>query len=315
MIWHNVAFAGSRFMPIQGSDLAIQVDKLYGFLLGASFISCVLVIGGLIYFALKYRRRTDQDKTAYITHNNTLEFLWSFIPFVIFMIVFVWGWIIFNEMRHAPEHSLEIHVVGKKWSWDFIYKNGSKSSNDLYVPVGTPIKLIMTSTDVIHSFYIPAMRIKQDVVPGRYTSMWFQPKYEGDFQVFCAEYCGTGHSAMLAKIHVLSREEYENWLQNDPYKGLSLAEVGKKIYESKCQVCHNLTAEKKVGPGFLGVFGKLRQFTDGTSVTADENYIRQSVLTPNAKIVSGFVPAMPTFAGQVSEQELMGIVEFLKSVK
>lgn len=315
MFWDNIAYAGNSFMPVQGSDLAARVDKLYGFLLIASFVSCVLVIGGLIYFALKYRRRSEQDKTAYISHNNTLEFLWSFIPFLIFMFVFGWGWKLFHEMRHAPSNAMEVNVLAQKWSWSFTYKNGRTTTNEFYVPVGTPVKMIMTSADVLHSFFVPSMRVKQDVVPGRYTSLWFDPKEEGDYQIFCTEYCGTGHSSMLAKVHVVSRPEFEEWLQNDPYKSLSLADIGKKIYESKCIVCHNLTAEKKVGPGFLGVFGASRQFSDGSSLVVDESYIRQSILTPNAKIVAGFVPAMPTFAGQLSEQELMGIVEFLKSQK
>ncbi|MCB0361539.1 MAG: cytochrome c oxidase subunit II [Bdellovibrionales bacterium] len=315
MFWQNVAYAGNRFMPVQGSDLAVQVDRLYAFLLIASFVSCVLVIGGLIYFAIKYRRKSNQDKTAYISHNNTLEFLWSFIPFVIFMLVFGWGWKLFHDMRNAPSDSMEVNVVAQKWSWDFTYKNGRRSTNEFYVPVNTPVKLIMTSNDVLHSFFIPSMRVKQDVVPGRYTSLWFHPNQEGEYQVFCTEYCGTGHSAMLAKVHVLTREKYEEWLQNDPYKGLSLAEMGQKIFNSKCTACHNASSEKKVGPGLLGVVGSQRSFIDGTSAIADENYIRESVLNPNAKVVAGFVPAMPTFAGQLSEQELMGIVEYLKSLK
>src|SRR5665213_3666007 len=220
----------SHFMPPQATEIAQGVDKLYGFLLVTSFISCVLVIGGLIYFAMKYRRTSENQKTPYISHNTTLEFLWSFIPFVLFMVVFVWGWIVYSRMRTMPEDALEIAVQGQKWNWSFTYKNGRTSSAEFYVPVGQDVRLVMGSTDVIHSFYVPAFRTKQDVVPGRYSNIWFKAEHEGDYQVFCAEYCGDGHSAMMAKVHVVSREKFEDWLSNDPYKGLAPVEVGRKVY-------------------------------------------------------------------------------------
>ncbi len=306
----------NTFMPPAATDIAERVDFLYSFLLWASFISCVLVIGGFIYFAFKYKRQSENDKTAYISHNNFLEFLWSFIPFVIFMAVFAWGWVIYSQMRSFPEDSLEVSVQGQKWAWAFTYKNGRKSGGELIVPVDTPIKLVMTSPDVLHSFYVPAFRVKQDVVPGRYTAMWFKPKYKGEYQIFCTEYCGDQHSAMLAKLKVVSREEFDHFLANDPYKGLSQAEVGQKIYQTRCAICHQTTEQKLVGPGFKGLFEKERTFTDGSKAVADENYIRESVLNPNAKIVEGY-PAgqMPTFAGQLSEDEVSGVIEFIKTLK
>lgn len=311
------ALAGaSTFTPPQASTVAKYYDELYGFLLIASFISCVLVIGGLIYFSYKYRRRGANDKTAYITHNNTLEFLWSFIPFVVFMIVFVWGWVVFNKMRSGPADSFEVHAFAQKWSWDFEYKSGKKSPGEFYVPVNTPIRMIMTSRDVIHSFYIPAFRIKQDVVPGRYTSIWFEPTKLGTFQIFCAEYCGDGHSAMLAKIHVVPKKEFDDWLGNDPFKGLSLLDIGQKVYTTRCAVCHNTTTERKVGPGFQGIFGHEAEFEGGIpSLVVDENYIRESILNPAAKIVKGYPNGMPSFQGQLSEQELAGVIELIKSLK
>lgn len=310
------AAQANTFMPPKGTDIAGQVDALYGFLLWASFISCVLVIGGFIYFAFKYRRQSDNDKTAYISHNNFLEFLWSFIPFVIFMGVFVWGWWIFSQMRTFPENSLEVAVQAQKWNWSFTYKNGRKSPGVLTVPVGTPVKLVMASSDVLHSFFIPTFRVKQDVVPGRYTALWFEAKHKGEFQVFCTEYCGDQHSNMLAKIKVVDRAEFDDWLGNDPYKGLSMAEVGHKVYAARCVVCHNTSDQKLVGPGFKELFGKERKFADGTVAVADENYIRESILNPNAKIVEGFPGGqMPTFAGQLDEQEIMGVIEFLKTLK
>lgn len=306
----------SHFSPFAATAVAHQWDTLYGFLLIASFISCVLVIGGLIVFAAKYRRATENDKTPYISHSTTLEFLWSFIPFVIFMVVFVWGWVVFYNFRKMPENALEIAVQAQKWNWTFTYKSGRNSSGEFYVPVGEPVKLVMTSKDVIHSFYVPAFRNKQDVVPGRYTSYWFNANTVGDFQIFCTEYCGDQHSGMLAKVHVVPREQFDEWLANDPYKGLAPADVGQKVYAARCVACHSLTDAKQVGPGWKGLFGRKEMLADGQSVVADENYIRESILNPNAKIVQGYPSGvMPTFAGQLNEQELMGVIEFIKTLK
>jgi len=308
--------APSHFMPPQASQIAVHVDYLYGFLLVASFVSCVMVIGGLIYFAVKYRRKAEDEKTPYISHNSTLEFLWSFIPFLIFMAVFAWGWWVYHEMRTMPTDALEIAVQGQKWSWAFTYKNGRSSGSEFYVPVGQDVRLVMASTDVIHSFYLPAFRTKQDVVPGRYSNIWFKAEQEGDYQVFCAEYCGDQHSGMKAKMHVVSREKYEEWLGSEPYKDLQPVEVGRKVYQSRCVACHNLTDQKNVGPGWKGIFGKMEKLEGGTEVLVDENYLRESILDPNAKIVLGFPRGvMPTQAGQLSEQEIMGVIELIKSLK
>lgn len=320
-MFFSTAAQAQTFMPPAASTIASHVDALYGFLLAASFISCVLVIGGFVWFAIAHRRQSENDKTPWITHNNVLEFTWSFIPFVIFMIVFFWGWYVYYELRNMPKNSpLEVSVLAQQWSWAFQYKSGRTSANEFYVPVDTDIRLVMTSKDVIHSFYLPAFRNKQDVVPGRYTAMWFHPNLMGDFQVFCTEYCGDAHSGMLAKMHVVSREDYENWLGNDPYKGLSMADVGKKVYEGRCIACHNISKEaeaaaKKTGPLWVGLFGRTEEMQDGLKVTADENYIRESIVNPMAKIVKGYQPVMPVFAGQLSEQEIMGVIEFIKTLK
>lgn len=311
----SAASGPSVFMPPQASEIARGVDALYQFLLIASFISCVLVIGGLIVFAIKYRRQTDSDKTPYISHNTYLEFLWSFIPFVIFMVAFVWGWIEYHQLRSMPKNGLEIAVEAQKWDWSFVYKNGRRAAGEFYVPVGQDVKLVMTSKDVLHSLFLPSFRTKQDVIPGRYTALWFRPEVEGSFQIFCTEYCGDKHSAMLAKVNVVSREAYEEWLGNEPYKGLSSIEIGQKVYQTRCIACHQLTEAKNVGPSFKGVFGREEQLVSGETVTVDENYIRESILNPNAKVVAGYQPVMPTFAGQLSEEELMGIIDFLKTVK
>lgn len=308
----------ASFMPPQGTKLAGSVDSLYEFLIVSSFISCAILIGGMIYFVLKYKRKTNNDKTAYITHNTFLEFLWSFIPLVIFLAVFAWGWIIYHEMRNPPADSLEVHVRGRQWAWDFQYKSGKNSTNEFVVPVNTNVKLIMTSEDVIHSFYIPSMRIKQDVVPGRYTSLWFKAEKLGEYLVFCTEYCGTAHSAMLAKARVVSLADYEQWLQSND-DALPMAELGKKYSNEKgCVACHSFDGTKKVGPTWKGLWeAKGHELEGGAVVDVDEAYLRESILNSQAKIVKGYGPvsSMPPYQGVLSEKEVSAMIEFIKTLK
>lgn len=313
MWWLSIANASS-FAPIDATKIAGEWDSLYKFLLVSSLISCVLLIGGMIYFVTKYRRKTDNDKTPYISHNSFLEFLWSFIPLVLFLIMFAWGWQIYHDMRNPPANAKEIHVYGQQWLWQFEYKNGKKLNNEFVVPVGVPIKLIMTSKDVLHSFYVPSFRIKQDVVPGRYSTLWFQAEKLGEFHVFCTEYCGIDHSRMLAKLKVVPQADYEKWLaENDALAG----SPGAGLYNDKgCVACHSLDGSPKVGPSFKGLFGKKRPIEDGPEVIADENYIRESIVNPTAKTAKGFPKGvMPSFQGQLSEEDLTAVIEFIKSQK
>jgi cytochrome c oxidase subunit 2 len=311
------AESGGHFMPPEATEIAGQVDSLYSFLLWSSLVSCLILIGGMIFFVWKYKRKTNTDKTPYISHNTFLEFLWSFIPLVFFLGFFAWGWWVYHEMRRMPENALEIHVFGRQWSWEFVYKSGKTSGSEFVVPVNTPVKLIMTSRDVLHSFYIPSMRIKQDVVPGMYTTLWFNSNKIGDFQIFCAEYCGTSHSGMLAKMKVVTMPEYEKWIQENE-EGMTLAQKGQKYYSDKgCVACHTVDGTPKVGPTWKGLFGQAGHVVDdGQTVTVDENYIRESILNPNAKIVKGFSKGvMPTFQGQITEDQLNALIEFIKSLK
>ncbi len=340
----NSAFASSStFMPPAATEIASDVDSIYSFLLWSSLLFFILLIGGMIAFVIMYRRRTATDKTPYITHNHTLEFLWSFIPFCIFIFCFAWGWIVFHKMRSMPENGLEIHVVAKKWAWRFIYKNGREITagvdNDgnqtpatMVVPMGRPVKLIMASEKmnpgandnprdraVLHSFFIPAFRIKQDVVPGRYTTEWFEATETGVFNVFCAEYCGEGHYSMRAAIKVVTPKEYEEWLSGEAEGAgatLSLAEQGKQLYSNRaCIGCHTLNGSQGSGPTWKGIFGQDVE-TDKGVVKIDENYIRESILNPNAKIVKGFQAGiMPSFAGQLKDDEVNALIEFIKTVK
>lgn len=317
MMWFNLAKAQS-FMPTDGTEIAKQVDNLYGFLLITSFIACVLVIGGMIYFVHKYRRKSDNDKTAYISHNTTLEFLWSFIPLVIFLIVFAWGWYIYQDMRTMPKNAIEISVLGKQWAWEIEYKNGFKSVNEVVVPVGKDVKLLLAAQDVIHSFYVPSFRIKQDAVPGRYTALWFNANKLGEFHIFCAEYCGTSHSGMIGVLKVVTQEEFNSFMEKGQEEGsLPLVKRGEKLFALKaCASCHSVDSPAdKVGPSLFKKFGSEEIFEDGSKVIVDENYIRESILQPNAKIVKGFPRGiMPTFQGQINENELGALVEYVKSL-
>lgn len=304
----------STYMPFQGTAISEQVDSLYGFLIISSLISFILLIGGMIWFAVKYKRRTDNDSTPDIHGHIGLEFLWSFIPFVIFMVVCIWGLLIHKDMRTMPKDAFEIQVTGYQWGWKFDYKSGVQTNQEFAVPVGQPVKLVMKADDVLHSFFIPAFRIKQDVVPGKYSSLWFTARTPGDYQIFCTEYCGTSHSDMLATLKVMTPADFENWLiENSKIKDLPLAERGKLLVEKgTCVSCHNVTTtERKIGPGLAGLWGSKREFEDGTSVVVDENYIRESILYPAKKIVKGFPNQMN--AQNLSETELQAVIEYFKT--
>lgn len=317
MLLIGKAMAGS-FMPEQGTQIAKQLDNLYGFLLVVSFISCAILIGGMIYFVTKYKRKSANDKTAYITHDTRLEVLWSVIPLIIFLVVFAWGWVIYHDMRAMPKNALEIQVTGKQWSWTAEYKNGVKAT-EIVVPVNKDIKLILASDDVIHSFYVPSFRIKQDAVPGRYTALWFNAEKLGEFHVFCAELCGMSHSAMITKLKVVSQEDFEKWLVSESEVGqLPMAQRGAKYFQTRaCASCHNVdSAAVKIGPSLFQRWGKESVQDDGSKIQFDENHVRESLLQPQARIAMGFPKPspMPSFQGQISESELSAIIEYIKSL-
>ncbi|EMY76717.1 cytochrome c oxidase, subunit II [Leptospira weilii serovar Ranarum str. ICFT] len=321
-------------MPVQASEVAKSVDNLYLFLLVSSLISFVILIGGMTWFIFKYRRKTDADKTAYITHNTLAEFLWSFIPLVIMIVIFWWGWMIFADLRKVHDKGdIEIHVTARQWQWTFKYANGVTvvspnatekldtlfQPNGIYVPVGKTIRLVMTSQDVLHSFFVPAFRNKMDVIPGRYTTLVFTPTEKGDFVVYCTEFCGTSHSNMLSAIRVVDSETYDQWYaaaEKASKTQLPPAELGKKLYAEKaCAGCHSLDGSRLVGPSYKGLFGSAREFESGAGVTADENYIRKSILQPTAQVVKGYAPAMPSYQGQLSDDEINALIEYIKTLK
>jgi cytochrome c oxidase subunit 2 len=231
----------------------------------------------------------------------------------IFLVIFVWGAVIFFDARTPPQDATEIYVVAKQWMWKLQHVEGQRELNELHVPVGKNIKLIMTSQDVIHSFYVPAFRLKQDVIPGRYTTMWFKATKPGTYHLFCAQYCGTQHSGMIGEVVVMEPAEYETWMGGGVPAG-SLAQNGQALFtQLGCSTCHRFDVQGR-GPNLTGVFGKPVLLEDGRTVVADENYVRESILVPGAKIVSGFKPVMPSFQGQVSEEQLTSLVEYVKSL-
>jgi cytochrome c oxidase subunit 2 len=297
--------------PVQASTMARSVDALYIFLLIVTGMMTLLIFICLVYFAARFRHRPGVPAVQ-IDGSHALEITWSTIPFLIFMVIFAWGALVYFKERTPPADATEVYVVAKQWMWKLEHAEGQREINQLHVPVGRDVKMIMTSQDVIHSFYIPAFRIKQDVLPGRYTVSWFRATKPGTYHLFCAEYCGTQHSGMVGDIVVLEPAQYETWMNGGSTGPLSAS--GEKIFaELGCATCHRADTQGR-GPNLQGVFGKPVQLEDGRTVTADENYVRECILDPGAKRVKGFQPIMPTFQGLVTEEQVNALVAYIKSI-
>jgi len=299
------------FWPARASAAAGNVDALYIFLVVVSGLMVTLIFTMVIVFAIRFRRRAGQHAEQ-IEGSAALEITWSVIPFCVFMVFFVWGAAVYFREHTPPRDAAEVYTVAKQWMWKFEHQEGQRELNELHVPVGRDVKMIMVSQDVIHSFYVPAFRIKQDVLPGRYTTIWFRATKAGTYHLFCAEYCGTLHSGMIGWVVVMEPRDYQAWLSgggNQP-----LAVTGQKLFsELGCSTCHRFDTQGR-GPNLIGVYGKPVLLEDGRTVIADENYIRESILSPNAKIVNGFKPIMPTFQGLVSDEQLSALVAYVKSL-
>jgi cytochrome c oxidase subunit II len=297
--------------PDRASTMAGNVDALFIFLLIVSGMITLLIFTTVVYFAARYRHRSGVPAEQ-IEGSNGLEVTWTVIPFFVFIAIFAWGATIFFKSRTPPRDSTEVYVVAKQWMWKIEHAEGQREINELHVPVGRDVKLIMTSQDVIHSFFIPAFRMKQDVVPGRYTMAWFRATKPGTYHLFCSQYCGTQHSGMIGNIVVMDPAQYEAWMSGGA--GGPLSASGEKIFaELGCSTCHRSDTQGR-GPNLIGVFGKPVLLEDGRTVTADENYIRESILDPGAKVVKGFRPVMPTFQGLVSEEQLNALIAYVKSL-
>jgi cytochrome c oxidase subunit 2 len=306
-MWKNLPL-----FPEQASSLAGQVDGLYFFLIAVSAFFTVLIFATIFVFALKYRREKHQHPVQ-IEGSLPLELTWTLIPLGICMIFFAWGSLIYFQEGRAPRGAMEVYAVGKQWMWKFEHETGQREINQLHVPLGRDVKMIMSSQDVIHSFFVPAFRIKADVLPGRYTTTWFHPTKTGTYHLFCAEYCGTEHSGMIGQVVVMEPAAYQTWLSGGGATG-SLSASGQQLFQQLgCATCHRSDTQGR-GPNLQGVFGKPVLLVDGRTVTADENYIRESILNPGSKVVAGFQPIMPTFQGQVSEESLAALVSYVKSL-
>ncbi len=308
---------GSFWFPAPSSSNASQVDSLFNFILSLSAFFFVLIVGLMLIFVVRYRRRPGYVQAPASDHNNTLEILWSVIPGILTIFIFFRGFMGYLDMRTPPSETYEIKVNAKKWSWAFQYPNGY-IDNDLHIPFNRPVKLTMTSEDVIHSLFIPAFRTKMDIVPGRYTSMWFDATRTGEFPLLCAEYCGTKHSEMLANVVVHPSGEFEKWLEqaSNLLATLPPVEAGKILFTRRgCAQCHTIDGSARTGPSFKGTFGTKQSLTDGSSIEMDENYIRESILEPLKKVRAGYRPVMPSYKGQLKDPEIDAIIEFIKSLK
>jgi cytochrome c oxidase subunit II len=307
-------WTGTPLFPESASTMAGRVDALYFFLLAVSAFFSLLIAGLIVYFAVKYHRRSPESVGVRIHGGLMLEITWSVIPLLITMVIFVWGASVYFAMARPPDETLNIYVVGKQWMWKFQHLDGQREINELHVPVGRAVKLITTSEDVIHDFFVPAFRIKADVLPGRYVNIWFQSTKPGRYRIFCAEYCGTRHSGMTGEVIVMEPSEYQAWLSGGAAEG-SLASTGSKLFQDlACNSCHRPDAQGH-GPVLEGLFGRTVALQSGETVTVDEALVRESILTPSAKITAGFQPVMPTFQGIVTEEQLLALIEYVKSLQ
>jgi cytochrome c oxidase subunit 2 len=298
--------------PARASSLSGNLDALFVFLLIVCGLMCIAIFTLIVIFAVRYRRRAGHTATQ-IEGSFAVEVAWTVIPLGIFLFIFAWGAYVFFLERTPPKDSMDVYTVAKQWMWKFQHIEGQREINQLHVPIGRDVRMIMTAQDVIHSFYVPAFRVKQDVLPGRYTIAWFHATQAGTYHLFCAEYCGTNHSGMIGEVIVMEPAQYQAWLSGGGVMG-SLAQTGQGLFQSLgCSTCHRLDTQGR-GPNLMGVFGKPVLLEDGRTVVADENYVRESILSPTAKVVSGFKPIMPTFQGIVTEEQLNALLAYVKSL-
>lgn len=310
---------GDFWFPRQSSTIAAEIDWAWYVVYYFDILMFFGLMIPMFYFIRRYRRRTDNDKVSSITHSTALEISWTVVPSILVISLFFVGLRGYLQASVAPAGAMEIRTTAEMYMWTFTYPNGTTSVNELVVPKDKPVKLIMSSKDVLHSFFVPEFRVKQDVIPGTYTTLWFEANAERETILFCTEYCGVGHSEMMAKVSVMAQPDFDNWIETGLRKGekpLPAAELGAKLYKSRsCNTCHSLDGSRVQGPSFKGVFGRDEKFADGSSLKVDENYIRESLLEPQKKIVEGYPATMPTFKGLLKENEIDAIIAYLKTVQ
>lgn len=318
----------SFWLPKQSSTIAASVDFAWDVVMWTCVIFFFLLMIPTFYFVVKYKRKKENEVTSSIDHSTKIEIIWTTIPLVILIALFFVGLAPWVHASVAPANSLEVQVTAQKWNWSFRYPNGTTSAGKLVVPKGKPVRLVMSATDVLHSFYVAEFRVKADAIPGVYTTVWFEAKETGTFIVQCAEYCGGpagdvaanapgGHSDMQALVEVVEEQKFKDWLETGGEdKSIPIAERGKRLYQQwGCNACHSLDGTKLVGPTFKGIFGRDEEFTDNSHLKVDENYIRESILNPTAKVVKGYAPVMPVFQGQLKDPQIEAIIAFLKEQK
>ncbi|MGH8137568.1 MAG: cytochrome c oxidase subunit II [Steroidobacteraceae bacterium] len=300
------------FIP-EASSIAPRIDALFWSMIALCGLVAFTVFGAIVFYCVRYRRGSHADRTG--RHNQSLgvELTWTLIPFVLFIVVFIWSLFLFAQARTPPASAQTLYVVAKQWMWKVQHPAGQREINALHVPLGEPVRLTMTSQDVIHSFYVPAFRVKQDVLPGRYTQLWFTATRLGTFPLFCAEYCGLDHSRMGGAVVVMQPAEYARWL-DDHNTGASLVTQGASLFRSRgCSGCHGTNASVHA-PDLEGLYGRPVHLSDGTTVIANERYLHDSILLPNTQLVAGYEPIMPAFSGQLSEDDLLALIAYIKSM-
>jgi len=309
-------FSGFSLFPTQASTLAPEVDNLYLGIVAITAFFAVVVVIFVVYFAIKYRDDTGDKVGAPITGSMPLELGWSLIPFFISIGIFVWASVVFFHIVRAPDQTLDIYSTGKRWMWRFQHIDGQREINELHVPVGRPIRVVFTSEDVLHDLFIPAFRVKADAVPGRYSAIWFEPTQVGEYHIFCAEYCGTRHSGMIGTVYVMEQADYQAWLSGGGgLTGGTMLQQGEALFtQLACVTCH-LPDGTGRGPSLVGVYGSTVTLDNGSTVAADETYLRESILTSQAKTVKGYEHIMPTFQGLINEDGVAALIEYIKSMQ
>jgi cytochrome c oxidase subunit 2 len=303
----------SALFPAEASTIAPYADALYSFLMAITVIGLVLV-GALVFgFSIRYRKARSPIATQ-VEGSTLLEATWTIIPLALFMVAWIWGALLYFRIYDPPTNAMNIYVVGKQWMWKAEHEGGQHEINALHVPTGRAVQLTMISQDVFHSFSIPDFRIKREVIPGRYSTVWFEATTPGTYHIFCTQYCGTNHSAMIGEVTVLSPEDYEKWTQGST-SGTSLAQNGERLFASMgCNACHSGSAAAR-GPNLAGVYGSKLQLTGGSQVLVNDAYLRDAILNPSQHVTAGYAPIMPTYQGQVSEDGLIDLVEYIKNMQ
>jgi len=300
--------------PPTASTVAVEMDLLYLFITAVCAFFAILVVAVIAFFTIKYRRRTPDAVGADIHGSLMLELTWTFIPFVLSMVMFGWGASLFFRLASPPANAMELFVVGKQWMWKVQHPEGVREINEMHVPIGRPVRVTLGSEDVLHDYFIPAFRVKMDVVPGKVTTLWFEATEVGTYHIFCAEYCGTKHSGMIGQVIVMTPQDYEAWLAGGRSTGTAVQNGERLFTDLACVTCHKPDATGR-GPSLLGVYGSTVALSDGRKVVADENYLRESIMNSQAKVVAGYQGIMPTFQGMVTEENLLQLIAYIKTLK